>query len=139
MKAMDALGSFALLWLKLEMVGHMDPLDHEHVIVFFHFPNYVRPEVALSRRNLTRLQRASKGASQSATGGSNEIVKRGGMRLMDGSVYAIVLGDFRVNAKLYGCLFGGQIGAAKRAFDAFNTNLGSIGNRVGHEVLLEVD
>ena len=38
------------------------------------FADDIRDQIAFARRNLTRLQRASKGAGQSATGGGDQVV-----------------------------------------------------------------
>jgi hypothetical protein len=70
---------------------------------------------------LTRLQRASQGAGQSATGGSDYVVKGGRVRLGE-LVFAesIVLGDGPVHAEADRFLFRRQIRQAIGPLEAFD-------------------
>jgi hypothetical protein len=54
--------------------GLLDPFDDEHLALGLYFSHRVGVETILVKRNLTRYQRASKGAKQSAASRSDEVV-----------------------------------------------------------------
>ena len=89
-----------LLWGNFQCVSGVNPFDHQYVAVFFDFSFHVGRQKAVARRYLTRLQRAPEGAGQSAACGCIDIVERGGMRLVDGGIHAVMFGHFRMDAEL---------------------------------------
>jgi hypothetical protein len=91
MKAMNALSDPALVLVSLEIIRHMDTPNDEYAAFFLDLPYGLRSEVAIACRNVARLQRAPKRPSQSTSGRSHNIIKRGSVRLPGSCVYAIVL------------------------------------------------
>ena len=63
----DALG-------RLKRVGGVDAAYHEHTVLGFNFAADLCDQPAVAGVDLTRLQRASEGAEQSATGGGDQVV-----------------------------------------------------------------
>ncbi len=92
MKSHHPLGRLALVWLKLQVIPHLDAADDQHFSVQLDLAGRLRTEPALSGGNPARLQRAPKGPRQSPGGGRHDVVQRGGMRRMDLGVHAVVLG-----------------------------------------------
>lgn len=65
----------------------MDPTDHEHAILLADLAPDMPAEQALPRIDPTRLQRASKGAGQSATRGGHDVIEgRGDFAVRVGTV-----------------------------------------------------
>jgi hypothetical protein len=64
----------------------------------------------VARVNLARLQRASKGACESATGGGDDIVEGCRVRLSDFRADAVMFGDGAVDAEMHRFRFGREIG-----------------------------
>ena len=93
-EAVDALGSFALFGRQLQVIGDVNPPDHQHIIFFFHFSFYRSGQIAFPGRNFARFQRATKGAGQSAAGGSNHVVDGGGMGFMHLGINVVMFGYF---------------------------------------------
>jgi hypothetical protein len=58
----------AVLHLGGEVESCSDPLEHEHLVLGLYLPDGIGIEAVLIEGNLTRCQRAGKGAEQSATG-----------------------------------------------------------------------
>jgi hypothetical protein len=77
----------------------MDTPDHQHTILFFDFPDRLGDQPVYRGGYLTRLQRASKGSSESTRGGCDDVIERGRMGREGVRRHFIVLGDGPVNAK----------------------------------------
>lgn len=73
-----------------------------------------------------RLQRASKGAGQSAGRRGNDIVERRGVRWILAQIGAVVLGYLVVDAKRDWVIPPGHPGIANRTPDPFDLDLRSI-------------
>jgi hypothetical protein len=81
-------------------VANVDALDHQDVVLEFDFAGRLALESAFARRDVTRrFQRASEGAGQSAGGGGDDVVERGGTLGLTSCRHTIVLGDSGVDAK----------------------------------------
>ncbi len=74
----------------LQCVCGVNPLNDQHIAVLFDFSLYVGRQKAVACRYLARLQRAAECAGQSAACGRIDIIERGGVRLMDGGVHAVM-------------------------------------------------
>jgi hypothetical protein len=62
-----ALYGFAILLLRSEMESLLDPLEYENLILCLYLADSIGIVTLLLEGNLTRCQRASKGAEQSPT------------------------------------------------------------------------
>jgi hypothetical protein len=77
----------------------MDTPDHQNPVFFFDFTYGFTDKPVYRRGDLTRLQRASKGAGESTGGGRDDVIERGRMRREGLGRHFVVLGDRAVNAK----------------------------------------
>jgi hypothetical protein len=66
--------------LRSEMEGNFDALNHEYLTLSLYLADRIGVETL--EGNLTRCQRAGKGAEQSATCCSDYVVEGGGVRLL---------------------------------------------------------
>jgi hypothetical protein len=80
MEAVDALCLLATVCGNRETVVDHDPLDHQHVVIGLDLADSLDLEHVAVDFNLTRFQRAGKGAGQSAAGGGDHVVERGRVR-----------------------------------------------------------
>ena len=85
----------------------MDSLDHQNAVFLLDFPGRVSNQLVYGCRNLTRLQRASKGSGQSTGGGRHDVIESGGVRRKSIRRDFVVLGDGAVNAENYRVGLGG--------------------------------
>lgn len=84
------------------MDGLLDPLKYENLVICLYLTDSIGVETILAVGNLTRCQRAPKGAEQSATSRCNQIIEGGRVRfdfLWRGTV---VFGDFAMSTKQHG-------------------------------------
>jgi hypothetical protein len=88
-----------LLGAELQVVADVDPLDHQDSVLGLDLAGGLGPEPSLSCRDPARLQRAPEGASESAGRGGDDVVKRGGMRLVAIHGDAVVPRDGPVNTE----------------------------------------
>jgi hypothetical protein len=102
----DSLDLLSALGGSCEPVANRNALDHEHAIVGLDLAE--RFDVVLLGVNfdLTRLQRAGKGAGQSPSGCGNNVVQRRRVRRVRSRVHAVVLGDFGMHAERHGIRLG---------------------------------
>lgn len=88
---MNTLGNIPFVTIDSQVVGHMNAPDDEYVSVLANLANCFRSQIALTSRNSARLQRAPKGAGQSARGRCYHVIERGSVRLVNRRFNAIVL------------------------------------------------
>jgi len=72
---MHALRCFLTVRRQFQPVLDVDTANDEHIILFFDFARGLGHQPAFASRNVTRLQRATKGARQSAGGRGNDVVE----------------------------------------------------------------
>ena len=89
-----------LIGSHFQSVGGVNSLDDQYIAVLFDLSFHVGCQAAVARRYLARLQRAPEGAGQSAACGCIDIVERGGMRLVDVGVHAVMFGHLGMDAEL---------------------------------------
>jgi hypothetical protein len=89
----------ALFRAQSQPEGDMDTANNENVAVLLDLADRLRREKPLSGWDLARFQRAAKGARQSASGGSDQIVERRVVRLVHLRVDTVVLGHRGVDAE----------------------------------------
>jgi hypothetical protein len=116
-EAMNTLGDIPFVFIDSQRVGHVNAPDDEYVSVLANLANRFRSQITLASTNSARLQRAPKGAGQSARGRSHHVVERGGVGLMNCRVNAIVLGHLRVHPKEHWLFVEGQIGTPQGTLD----------------------
>lgn len=118
---------------QLEGVAYMDAADDEDAVFFFNFSRGLGYKPPFSGRNVTRFQRATKGAGQSTGSSGDDVVEGGGVGLVLRHVGPIVLGDVGVDAEANRFFFYGKVGAPERTAHALDADMGSVNNGVGHE------
>lgn len=105
-----------------QMVRHADPLDDQHPPLGLDLAYNVGPQPPAIGGDVTRFQRAGKGADQSAACGGDEVVQRGRMRIRDVGRHAIVDRHLAVDAEDHGLRLGRQEGAANLPFDPLDAH-----------------
>jgi hypothetical protein len=68
-----------VLFVRLEMIGDVDPPDHQDLAVLTDLAPHVGFELAATSIDSTRLQRAPEGPDQSAPGCGHHVVEGGGV------------------------------------------------------------
>jgi len=108
----------------LQVVDDVDALDHDHPVVCgLDLTGRLTDQSAFMCGDLTRLQRASKRAGQSAGSGGDHIVEcRGAFRLTPWCD-AVVLGHAGVHSEHHRFLNGGDLGASERAADPLDPHV----------------
>lgn len=130
-EAVDAAGSFPVFGIGLEAEDGVDAADDEDIVLGFDFAGRVGDKAIVRGRNLTRFQRASEGAGESAAGSGDDVVQGGGVGLEDVRGYFVVFGNGAVDSEEDGLRLGGEIRAAQRSFDALDADMRAIGD-CGH-------
>lgn len=67
----------AVLFVGAEVEGLLDPLEHQNLVLGLYFPHRVGVEAVFLEDDLTRCQRARKGAEQSAAGCGHQVIEGG--------------------------------------------------------------
>jgi hypothetical protein len=107
----------------LDPVVHSDPLDHEHAVLVLDLALGLDVVGGSLNLDLTRLQRAGKGARQSAGGCRHHVVESGGLRRELVRVGAVVLGDFRVHSEADRLVGGGNMSQALRPAEPLDSHV----------------
>jgi hypothetical protein len=87
-----------------------DPLDHQHAVLDLDLAPALDVVGVPLDFDLTRLQRAGKGARQSADGRGHHVVEGGRLRRSLLGINAVVLGHFGMNPEAYRPVGGGNVG-----------------------------
>jgi hypothetical protein len=124
--AVDPLHRSPVLLVRLEPHPHVDALDHEDTFLFLDFTDGLCYQPVNRRRDLTRLQRASKGSGESTGGRGDDVVERRRMGREGIRRYLIVFGDGSVNSEDHRLRFRGQVSAPHRAFLSLDADFRSI-------------
>jgi hypothetical protein len=97
-----ALHGVAGVFRSHQLHDDVDAADHENSVFCFHLACNFRNELAVTRINVTRFQRASKSAEHSTSRGRNHVIDRGGVGFGElGGVYLVVLGNGAMDAEYY--------------------------------------
>jgi hypothetical protein len=115
-----------------ELVGDRNSLDDEDVVLFFNLTFYFRAKVPLASGNAARLQRATKGASQSATCGRDNVIECGCAGFGDLWRNIIVFGNFGMHPKVNRCFCRRQVSAPVRPFNPFDADIRNVYNLIAH-------
>jgi hypothetical protein len=89
-------------------VGHDDALDDQGLVLEDDLADRLDVEVILANVDVTRLQRAGKGARQSPARGRDHVVQRGGARRKVVGRDAVMLGDLGMDAEGHGLPSAGR-------------------------------
>ena len=121
----------AVLLFRSKMESLLYSLDNEDFAFCLYLPHRVGVEVV--KRNLTRCQRAPKGAEQSTARRRNEVVKSRRVWLFHVGANPIVLGDLRVDSEENRLFPAGYVGAANLALYRLYSDLRGVGY-IGHVI-----
>lgn len=126
MEAVNSLCLLVVLGRDPEAVADGDALDHEHTVAIEDLALGGGLELASVDLDLARLQRAGKGARQSAPGRGDHVVESGGRRRKVVGRDTVVVGDLGVNAEGDRFLPGGEVREALRAAEEFDFHVGAV-------------
>ena len=111
--------------------GHVNPTNDEDAVLGFHLAGDVRREPSAARIDVTRLQRASKGAEHSTGRGRDHVVDRGGVRFGEARrIDLVVLRDRAVHAERHGLRFARQVGDPQRSLEALDAHASTCTRRL---------
>lgn len=82
-----------------QSIVHTDSLDHEDALLHFDVAFGLGRQMTLARGDPARFQRASQGAGESTSGGSDDVVEGGGMRFEGAGRCPVMLRNFIVDAE----------------------------------------
>jgi hypothetical protein len=106
--------------------------DHKHTLVLLDLADGVCFEASLTGWNLTRLQRAAKGARESSGGAGDDVVECRRVRFHRRmSIFEVVRRNRSVDTEENGIGLARQECAPKRSLDSFDPDFGAI-NDVQH-------
>jgi hypothetical protein len=109
-----------------EPVTHVNALDDQYAVLGLDLADGLYVVALRIDFDLTRLQRAGEGASQSAPGGGHHVVQRSGARRVLVGPNTVVLGNLGVHAEDGRCLFGGQVGEPLRPAKPLDPHPGDV-------------
>jgi hypothetical protein len=92
-----------------EPVTNRYPFDHQDAVLRLDLADRIDVVLIWIDFDLTRLQRAGKGAGQSAPGRGDHVVERRGMSRILAGADTVMLGDFRVHTERHGLLLGWEV------------------------------
>jgi len=105
----------------------VNPAYDEHTVFgLFYLALRGGREVIAGRRNLARLQRASKGSRESTRGRGNHVIEGRRAWLVGVGRDFVVLGDRSVHAENNGLFLSRKIGPSDRTFHALDPHFRSI-------------
>jgi len=88
-----------MLRLGLQFQPGVNAADHQDVILGFDFPHRLGNQPRIRGIDLTRFQRASKGAGESAGGGGHDVIEGRGVGVEDLLRHLVVLRHRAVHAE----------------------------------------
>jgi hypothetical protein len=132
---MYALRCLPVCLIGLEFQLGVNSPDDQDTIFHFDLAHSIRGQAIVGSRNLTRLQRASKGAGKSAGRRCNDVIQRGRVRLQRPRRHLVVLGHCAVHSENHRLALGWEIRPANRPLHALDSNFGTVHN-VGHAVIV---
>jgi hypothetical protein len=100
----------------------LDPLEYKNLALRLYFTDSIGVEAIFVEGNLTRCQRASKGAEQSATSRCDHIVEGGGVRLHFVRRGSVVFGDLTMRAEQHGVLLRREMRLSNHAPNRIHPN-----------------
>lgn len=112
----------------LEPQVDTNPLDDENTVFLLDVAFGGGEQPFAGCRNLTRLQRASKGSGESTRGGSDDVVEGGGVGREEIGGHFVVLGNRSMHSEEDGIGFGGEPCPAHGALYALDCDFAGVGN-----------
>jgi hypothetical protein len=126
-KSMDTVDRRAGIFRCFQREFDVNTPDDENTVFVLYLTAHIRSQPAITRIDLTRFQRATKGSEHSAAGGCDNVVDRCGMGFRQVLfINSVVPCNLVVDAEYYGIRFAGQLGDTKRAFLSLNANVGDV-------------
>jgi hypothetical protein len=121
---MRTLSRLALIVLTaLENVADADPLDDQDLVLDEDITLRLRAQPSPARVDPARLQRATKGAGESARCGSDNVIEGGGVLGILPQCCSVVLAYLAMRSENDGFGFGRQVGHADRTLLADDPHL----------------
>jgi hypothetical protein len=105
-----------------QAIPDVDPLDDQDPVLLLDVASRLDVVHLGIDFDLTRLQRAGKGAGQSAAGGRHHVVERGRVGWVLRRRDPIVLGHLVVHAERHRLGFGGKVGKSLRTAEPFDSH-----------------
>lgn len=96
MKAMYPLGDFTLFRIDLQGVIYVDTANQQNFSFWLDLASSFCHQLAFTSRNVTRFQRASKGARQSPSRRSDHIIQGRGLGIMNRGIHPVKFGYLRM-------------------------------------------
>ena len=121
-------GGLAVLFIGLEVQLDVNAPDDENVPFHLDLANSFGVQPVVRRRDLTRLQRASECARESAGRCGDDVVQSRGMCLEGPWWQFVMIGNWAVRPEYHWLGFDWQVRPANRSFDAFDAYFGSVYN-----------
>jgi len=127
MEAVDSLDGLEIFVLGAsQVVGDVNPFHYQDLSFQLDLPDRCRGEVSVACVDATRLQRASEGSSQSASGCRHQVVDSGGIGRVGIHVCLVMLGDPRMDTERDVVRAPGKPRLAYGAPDSFDLHFGSV-------------
>jgi hypothetical protein len=123
---MNAGSSFPVSVLDLQFQPDVNPSYHQDAAFQFDLANRLTHQASSRRIDLTRLQRASKGAGKSTGGCRDNIIQRRGVGFGDRGCDLIVLRDCTIDTEDYRFRLNRKPSLPDRPFHALDANFGTI-------------
>ena len=105
--------------------------DDEHVLIGLDLADSFGDQASFASRDLTRLQRASKGPAQSTGSAGDDVIERRRVGWRGAGGNLVMLSDRAMHAKSHRLRLSRQPGFSYWSFDALNADLRSVDD-VGH-------
>ena len=113
----------------------VDSFDHQHVVLGLDLADRLCGQSSFSGGDVTRLQRASERAGQSAGGGSDHVVERGRMCRFAAVRDAVVVRDLVMNTEQDRLILGREERASQWAPHAFDSHPGVVADLARHAAI----
>jgi hypothetical protein len=105
---MDTVDRRARIFRCLQRKFDVNTPDDENTVFVLYLTAHIRSQTTITRIDLTRLQRATKGSEHSAAGGCDDVVDRRGMGFRQVLfINSVVPCNLVVDAEYYGIRFAG--------------------------------
>ena len=100
----------------------LDPLEYEDLVLRLYFTDGIGVEALLLEGNLTRCQRASEGAQQSATSRRDQVIEGGRVGFHFLGRGSVVFGDLAMGTEQHGILLSWEMRPPNHAPDRIHPN-----------------
>jgi len=127
-EAMYALRGLSMRVFQFEPQQHVNPLNHQDIVLQFHLAHGLRDQALVGCTDLTRFQRASKGSRKSTCRCRDNVVQGRGMRFQHVRWNFVMFRHRAMNSEDHWLRLGRQVCSADWTFHSFDANVGTIHN-----------